>query len=121
MCTPLNQTYSQDITTQQYGRAIQQSSAALKLPQYSGHSARAGFVSDAALSGKTIDQIIAVTRHASVASLKVYLDVVAHMNQVHKGPLTKWIPVAQHIKREPWLYFPQLSYSGAVYDIRKFI
>ena len=106
-------------TTTHFTKAIQKSSKELGLPPYTGHSGRAGFVSDQALKGKSVEQIMTITRHSSVASMKVYMDAVTHAQQVHHGPVARWVDPAIVIERNPHLFFPQLAYHNTVYDVRR--
>ena len=99
--TPVGQTFSLKLSVQSYSRKIRSTSVEMGLPPYTGHSPRAGFVSDACLLGRSRDQIKSVTRHSSDASLKVYMDAVSHMRQVHQGPVQKYVHTAKLISKFP--------------------
>ena len=102
-------TCSTGLSVPSYSRVISKYCKILQLPHYTAHGARAGFVSDQALRGETAEKIMSVTRHASLQSLRVYMDVVSHMRQVHEGPLKRWLSVAQLIQQYPQKFYPQLS------------
>ena len=113
--TPAGQSFSLKLSVQSYSRKIRATSIEMGLPPYTGHSPRAGYVSDACLLGHSRDQIKTVTRHSSDASLKVYMDAVSHMWQVHSGPVQRYVHVAKLISKFPEKFFPQLA-VGPVLD-----
>ena len=107
--TQAGDTCSRGLSVPSYSRTIGKYCTLLKLPHYTAHGPRAGFVSDQALQGRTADQIMSVTRHSSVQSMRVYLDVVSHLRQVHEGPLCRWLQVAKLIQQFPRRFYPQLT------------
>ena len=114
--TPPGTTCSKGLSVPSFSRVISRYCKLLNIPHYTAHGARAGFVSDQALEGQTAEHIMSITRHSSLQSLRVYMDVVSHMRQVHEGPLCKWLQVAKLIQQHPHKFYPQLS-NGPVLSL----
>ena len=81
----------------------------LGLPPYSGHSGRAGFVTDQSMAGVSVTDIAFVTRHQSIKTLAVYMDNASNVAQTSWGKVAPWVPIAKLIIRNPQQWFPQFG------------
>ena len=108
-CTNIYDTLSLNLSVSGYAKLLNRGCAMCQLPVYTPHGARAGYVSDAAIRGETLPEIMKVTRHQAVKSLQSYMDSVNHLQQLHAGPVRRWTEVARLIQQYPDRFFPQLS------------
>ena len=106
---PASAPISANVSVSSYSAAINKHSRLLNLPPYSGHSARAGFVSDMSLAGWTDSEIMTVTRHQSVKSFAVYQDNASNVAQTCWGKVSPWISRSKDIAAAPQNFFPQLG------------
>ena len=116
--TPPASNVSRNTSVSAYSKMITSAAEELNLPRYTGHSPRAGFVSDESLRGVPTQIIKATTRHTSDKSLAVYIDSVNHLVQVSSGPLVEWVRTAQYIENHPEQFFPQLSKGSTINVLR---
>ena len=114
--TPPHLTFSLKLSVQSYSNCIRKTAVEMGLPPYTGHSPRAGYVSDACLLGHSRDRIRTVTRHSSDATLKVYMDAVSHLRQVHAGPVSRYVHVSRLISQYPEKFFPRIAGGNLVLD-----
>ena len=107
---PPNVPFAGNFRVDRYSKLLGRASRALKLPPYTAHGPRAGFVSDAMLDGVSVADAMTVTRHQSLKSFQVYADAATAIAHTSKGPLVRWLPVVRDICCRPHLYFPQFGY-----------
>ena len=115
-----NETISLNLSVSGFTKIIQSGCSIAQLPKYSGHSGRAGFVSDEALKGVPLSKIQETTRHSAPKTLRTYLDTVNHMQQLQHEPVRKWAQVARLIASYPHQFFPQIA-NGPVLDPLKLV
>ena len=88
--TPDDQFVFNGISLPQYQNVMGRASAILGLAGYTCHGPRAGWASDALLSGREFVSIREEGRWLSDASLRVYLDVVGTAQQSATADLVVW-------------------------------
>jgi len=62
--------------------------------RFTAHSPRAGFVTDMYLAGHTLEAIAQITRHISLKSLRIYLDVQSVASGQITNHLAPWLAEA---------------------------
>ena len=79
------------------------------MPEYTGHSARAGFVSDALLNGMPFIEVKETGHWIQDTTLRVYADAASAFAQCHDGDVAPWLLAGQEIERCPASFLPQLG------------
>lgn len=110
--TPPHQFLVFGIDLPMYQHVLAQVCAALQLPAFTPHSARAGMATDQFLAGRDFVSICEEGRLTSDASLRVYLDVVASASMSASTAAQCWATTAAYLAKNFAAAFPWWGATG---------
>ena len=91
-----------------YTDLIRTTSLQLGLPGFTGHSARAGYVTDAVLNRVSFEEIRETGHWQNDSTLRIYMDAASAIAQSNDEKTRHIQELGQYIAAFPEQYFPQL-------------